>query len=166
MRLDEFQLSDGNHFVAMEYYAAIMNRTFLVLLTEKDIIGIVVRGVTASNDRGDSLTRLITDTLSPDGDLTNPLTYIDENYRQQYNEVDLIDGDLSKINKANFRLAMSDISGISYDPSKKWGMGPYPHDGKVYIAIDRSEREFIILGNQSGEKIAESVRIKLPSVLV
>lgn len=165
MRLDDFQLSDGNHFVAMEYYAAIMNRTFLVLVGEDSIVGIIVRGVTASNDRGDPLTRLIAGKMSPDGDLANPMTYVDEKYRKKYNDVDLISGDLSKVNKANFRVALSEITGVSYDPSKKWGMGPYPHDGKVYIRVGRSERELIILGDQSGEKISESIVNRLPTSL-
>jgi hypothetical protein len=33
-------------------------------------------------------------------------------------------------------------------------MGEYPHDGKVYVTTkDGKRREFIILGNQSGESI-------------
>lgn len=165
MRLDDIQLSDGNHFVAMEYYAAIMNRTFLVLITEESINGIVVRGVVASNDRGDPLTRLITGKLSPDGDLTNPNAYIDEKYRKQYNDIDLTSADMLKVHKANFRVALSEISGVSYDPSKKRGMGPYPHDGRVCIGYGGSEREFIILGNQSGEKIASSIRARLSNTI-
>ena len=149
----------------MEYYAVMMNRTYLVLLTAESLIGIVVHGVIASNDRGDLLTRLITDKLSPDGDLANPMTYVAEKYRKRYNDVDLVNGDLSRVHKANFRVALSELTNVSYDASKKWGMGPYPHDGKVYIMAGKLKREFIILGDQSGNGIAESIKSKLPSAL-
>jgi hypothetical protein len=40
-------------------------------------------------------------------------------------------------------------------------MGYYPHDGKVYIEThDGKKKEFIMLGNQSGQKIANLILIK------
>jgi len=49
-----------------------------------------------------------------------------------------------------------DITRCEYDKTKKWGMGYYPHDGKVYVETRNSnEREFIILGNQSGQSIRD-----------
>jgi len=165
LRLEEIHLTDANYFVAMEYHAFILNRTFLILIAEGRMIGIVVSGVIAANDRGDHLTRLVSDKLSPDGDLTNPLTYINERYRKKYKDIDLVSGDLSTINKANFQIALSEITDVTYDPSKKWGVGPYPHDGKIYVTANGSRREFIILGSQSGEKIAKVIQDSLPSVL-
>jgi len=149
----------------MEYYAGILNRTYLVIMTAESFIGLVVHGVIASNDRGDPLTRLIASKLSPSGDLSNPMAYVDEKYRKRYSDVDLNNGDLKQISSANFRSALSEITDVSYDPTKKWGMGPYPHDGKVYIEFRKSKREFIILGDQSGERIAAAVRDRLPSPL-
>lgn len=55
-------------------------------------------------------------------------------------------------------MALSEITDVYYDPSKKWGMGPYPRDGKVHITARRSKRELVVLGDQSGKKIADSVR--------
>jgi hypothetical protein len=56
---------------------------------------------------------------------------------------------------------LSDIKSAIYNPSKKFGMGYYPHDGRVIIeTFDNKKREFIILGNQSGESIANFITIK------
>lgn len=165
MRLDEFQLADGNYFVAMEYYAGVLNRTYLVLMTAESIIGLVVHGMIASKDRGDPLTRLITSKFSPGGNLSNPMSYVDEKYRRKYRDVDLKDGDLKRISSANFRSALSEITDVYHDPTKKRGMGPYPHDGKVYMTFGKSKREFIILGDQSGEKIVNAVKNRLPPPL-
>jgi len=137
----------------------------LVLITGESIIGLVVHGIIASNDRGDPLTRLITSKLSPSGDLSNPMAYVDEKYRRKYSNVDLKSGDLKQISSANFRSALSEVTDVYHDPSKKWGMGPYPYDGKVYIEFGKSKREFIILGDQSGERIVNAVRDRLPSSL-
>ena len=165
MKLEEFQLADGNYFFAMEYYAGVLNRTYLVLTTAESIIGLVVHRTIASSNRGDPLTRLITSNFSPSGDLSNPVAYVDEKYRTKYSDVDLQNGDLKQISSANFRSALSEITDIYHDPNKKWGMGPYPHDGKVYIEFGKSKREFVILGDQSGEKIVNAVKDRLPSPL-
>ncbi len=40
-------------------------------------------------------------------------------------------------------------------------MGYYPHDGKVYIeTFDGMKKELIVLGNQSGRKIADLILTK------
>ena len=62
------------------------------------------------------------------------------------------------LDKSNFTIPYRDIASVSFDESKKWGMGPYPHDGKVFVTTkDGSKREFIILANQSGQSIARDV---------
>jgi len=62
------------------------------------------------------------------------------------------------VSKANFRIARESITDVKYDSSKKWGMGYYPHDGKVYVNSSTSgRREFIIMGNQSGKRISEII---------
>jgi hypothetical protein len=44
MKIGDFEFTDKNHFVAMEYYWLILNRTFLILLMEDQLIGIKVHG--------------------------------------------------------------------------------------------------------------------------
>ncbi len=93
------------------------------------------------------------------------MAYVGEKYRRKYGHVDLNSGDLKQISSANFRSALSEVTDVYHDPSKKWGMGQYPHDGKVYIEFGKSKREFIILGDQSGEKIANALKNRLTSSL-
>jgi hypothetical protein len=45
MKFKDFELKDNNHFIAMQYYRLILNRTFLVLLTKDLVIGIKVNGL-------------------------------------------------------------------------------------------------------------------------
>ena len=67
-------------------------------------------------------------------------------------------------NKANFRINISEINHIYYDPKKKWGMGNYPHDGKIYIETFNGKRkELIILGGQSGQGIVDWITNLLPT---
>ena len=66
-----------------------------------------------------------------------------------------------ELNKTNFLLKTSDIKSAVYNPAIKFGMGPYPHDGRITIeTYDNKKREFIILGNQSGESIANFITTK------
>jgi hypothetical protein len=50
-------------------------------------------------------------------------------------------------------MLLSDISTVEYNPKKKWGMGYYPHSGRVYINKAGRTREFIVLGKQSGSDV-------------
>ena len=154
MRLFDFKLIEGNHFVAMEYYGLILNRTFLILLAETHMIGVVANGLISVRSAADPLTSIITDALSVHGDLHNPLSYLKEKYLNRVKNLNLLGDDFLKINRANFRIRFDEISEVTYDPRKKWGMGYYPHDGKVYVTTHGNRREFIILGDQSGRAIA------------
>ena len=128
MRLTDFKLVEGNHFVAMEYYALILNRTLLVLLTETSLIGVVANGLVSVRIGAGPLTSIITENLSIHGDLDNPLSYLKDKYLNRARHVDLLGDELLKLNRANFRMRFDEISEVTYDPRKKWGMGYYPHD--------------------------------------
>jgi hypothetical protein len=155
MRISEFEFTSDNHFVAMEYYWLILNRTFLVLITNDALIGIKVHGPIGV-ESSDALTGLVP--LAINGDLQNPYAYISPKYIARIKDIDLRLNDFLSANGANFRINKSDIIETTYDSRKKWGMGYYPHDGKVYVRTrDYKKREFIILGSQSGEKIVHSL---------
>lgn len=151
MRITEFQFSPNNHFVAMEYHWLILNRTFLILITDNELIGIKVHGPIGV-ESSDALVNLVP--LTVDGNLQNPYSYISAKYLDRIKDIDLKSNAFLKANTSNFRINKSDIVAVSYDKSKKWGMGYYPHDGKVYLRTrDNKKREFIILGSQSGQEI-------------
>jgi len=126
-------------FVAMEYYALMLNRTFLVSVTGERLVGVVCRGLTS--EPGPGIFNLLVAPMVVRGDLNDPRSYVS-------------DRRLRASNRANFSIDLKDVKHVRYDKRKKWGMGQHPHDGKVYVEIADSQREFIILGTQSGEDIA------------
>jgi hypothetical protein len=142
---DALALADQNRdmwsFVAMEYYALILNRTYLVLIDENRIHGIVCRGLT-SIENGIGVAHALTEHLAVRGDLNDPKSYV-------------VERQLISHNSANFTIPLSEVSSIAYNPGKKWGMGYYPHDGRVFIQTSLQRRELIILGDQSGQGIAD-----------
>lgn len=158
MKLKELVLTEHNHFVAMEYYYLILNRTYLVIKTSGYLIGIQANGMVSVEGGKDILTRQVTAAMAVKGDLNNPYSYIKNSYLQKVWELDLLDGSILQAGKANFIIKQSDIQSAVYNPAKKFGMGPYPHDGRVTIeTFEQQKREFIILGNQSGEHIAQLI---------
>jgi hypothetical protein len=161
MKLSDIELTDNNHFIAMEYYYLILNRTFLVIKTKGFLIGVQGNGLVSVEGGKDILTRQITSNMAIKGDLTNPYSYLKNKYLEKIANLNLIDGSIIEANKTNFLIKLSDIKSATYNPSKKFGMGPYPHDGRVTIeTFENKKREFIILGNQSGENIANLITTK------
>lgn len=158
MQIGNFELKPGNYFVAMEYYRLVFNRTFLVLITDEMLIGIKVRGIAGAKTGSDP----IVDALVPgvDGDLQDPFTYLSAKYTAGLSTLDVMSDELLKRSRANFRIERKDILKVRYDPTRKWGMGYYPHDGRVYVDKMWGSREFIILGNQSGQAIADVLNRK------
>jgi len=145
----------------MEYFYLILNRTFLVIKTKGYLIGIQGNGLVSVEGGKDILTRQITTNMAIKGDLTNPYSYLKNKYLEKITDLNLIDGSIVEANKTNFLIKLSDIKSANYNPSKKFGMGPYPHDGRVVIeTFDNKKREFIILGNQSGKNIANLITTK------
>ncbi len=156
MKFKDIELNDENHFVGMEYYFLILNRTFLIIKINNNLIGILGNGMISTEGGKDILTRKITSSLAVKGDLTNPNTYLKNKYLEKIDDVDLLDGSILNENKANFIIKIKDIKEVKYNSNKKFGMGAYPHDGRITIETHNNNkiREFIILGNQSGQKIS------------
>lgn len=156
MKLKDIELTEDNHFVAMEYYFLILNRTFLVIKINGYLVGIQGNGLISveAGAGSDFLTKAVVSTMAVKGDLNNPYSYLKASYLKKIENVSLLAGNLTSLNNTNFIIKISDIKDVKYNPSKKWGMGYYPHDGRVTIqTFDNKKREFIILGNQSGQKI-------------
>jgi hypothetical protein len=154
LKLSDFELKEGNHFIAMQYYGLILNRTFLVLITEEYLIALKVNGIVSVEvNHGNPITRKITNSLAITDDLENPYSYAKNSFLNRLAEKDIYGEDIIEDCSCNFKIPKSDITEVYYDKKKKWGMGPYPHDGKVYIKTRNKNIEFIILGNQSGKKV-------------
>ena len=161
MKLRDYELKEENHFVAMEYYNLIMNRTFLVLILEDYLIGLKVNGLVSSEGGGDPITRAVTKKMSIQDDLENPYSYVKSKYFRKMENLDILGPEILSTEKSNFKISREKIESVTYDKRRKWGMGHYPHDGKVYVKTKNGrKREFIILGSQSGEGIKERVEKK------
>jgi len=154
MTFKDFELQEGNHFIAMEYYGLILNRTFLILITDKYLIGLKVNGLISVEGGSGDLSRWLSQKMVVRGDLQNPYSYIKSKYLLKIEDLDIFGGEILKAQDSNFKITRRKIQSVTYDKSKKWGMGYYPHDGKVYVKEENArKKEFIILGSQSGEKI-------------
>jgi hypothetical protein len=169
MLLKDFALDDGNYFIAMEYHTLILNRTYLVVIKKDFLLGLKVNGIVSVEVEAmeNPLTPIVARTFSIKGDLNDPFSYVKNKYvlRLLNEDIDL-DFILQK-DKANFKIYKSDIISVTYNNSKKWGMGYYPHDGKVYIQTsDKKKREFIILGDQSCEAITDWITNTRPKTKV
>jgi hypothetical protein len=161
MKFKDFKLNSENHFIAMQYFGLILNRTFLILLTKDQIIGLKVNGLVSVESGGSGLTKEIINTMTVKGDLQNPYSYVKSKYVDRLQDLVLTDNYILKQDKSNFVIRRDNINSVYYDPKKKWGMGYYPHDGKVYVVTnDGKKKEFIVLGNQSGHKIANLLLTK------
>ena len=162
MQLKDYELTEGNHFVAMEYYNLIFNRTFLVLITDQYLIGVKVNGMVSVEAGVDNLVRSATRAMAIKGDLQNPYAYMKNSYLNQLVDLDIYGEDIINVQKPNFKISRSEIESVSYDSRKKWGMGYYPHDGKVYVVTKNGKKkEFIILGAQSGKEIENWIEGKV-----
>lgn len=161
MKFSAYELQEGNHFMALEYYALILNRTFLVLLTPMHLVGVKVNGPISAEGGKDALTRAITHAMAVQ-DVNNPYAYGRERYLKAVDDLDLFGEEILQKSRGNFRLAYADIASVQHDPRKKWGMGPYPHDGKIYLTTKAGQKkELIPVGQQNGAAIAQAIQRKI-----
>ncbi|MBT9393673.1 hypothetical protein KLP40_10910 [Hymenobacter sp. NST-14] len=158
MTLKEFVLKENNHFVAMEYYNLIMNRIFLVLVTHEKLIALKVNGMVSIESGGNILANEMVKSLVVRGDLSNPYSYIKEKYIRDIENINFLSDEALNKHKGSFVISRDDIKSAWHNSNKKWGMGYYPHDGRVYIeTVQGGNKELIILGNQSGEEIVNMI---------
>lgn len=161
MKFKDFELNNDNHFIAMQYYGLILNRTYLVLMTNDRIIGLKVNGLVSVDGGGNILAKELSKTMTVKGDLQNPYSYVKSKYINRLQDLELVDSEIVEQDRSNFVIKRAYIINAYYDPRKKWGMGYYPHDGKVYVETnDGKKKELIVLGSQSGHRIASLILTK------
>jgi len=80
MKLKDYELKEGNHFIAMQYHTLLLNRTFLILITDENLIGLKVNGMVSVEGGGDPLTRSMTKKMAILDDLDNPYSYMKSEY--------------------------------------------------------------------------------------
>jgi hypothetical protein len=126
-------------FVAMEYYALILNRTFVVFIAPDGLYGWKAQGPVAAD--------------SPS--YFNP-------YARMLEDLDLMQ-DLNAVRElANLRggfvIPRSEIASVEAIHRKKWGLGKIPHSGRAVIHfVHGGRREFILLGNVNVDGTREAI---------
>ena len=161
MKFQEFERQENNHFIAVEYYALMLNRTLMVLLTLTHLIGVKVKGLLSVEGGANPITRLLTRAMAVQ-DVDNPYAYVKEKYLKEVADMALAGEKILRASSGNFRLAYANIASVHHDSRKKWGMGPYTHDGKIHLTTKTgTKKEFIMIGLQDGAAVAQAIASKL-----
>ena len=125
-------------FIAMQYYAGILNRTVKVYVLEEMLSVATIGGP------------LATPMLATE-EWYDPNFYVDQTLASELKKFNPLSKPFLLVDKSNYQIKQSSIAKVEYDPTDKWGMGSVPHSGKILVqTTDGSEHEFILLGSQDG----------------
>ena len=127
-------------FVAMEYFALILNRSFLIFLTDEGLHGWRFHGAVSSFEPlfYEPVEALLDDPdMAPDSQAFNELMKRRHTFLWPYTEIESVD----------------------FVNRQKWGMGPIPHAGRIRLKFKRfgRHRELILLGNPHGQIIRDAI---------
>lgn len=149
-------------FIAMEYVGGIGNRILKVRITDSLIFAAKVKGLTSETTPYWFINN--TELVIPDDVRDNPNAYVQSKKEVLYFDIDfgkITPTEFLKINQNNFVIRKSDLIKFYHNPKKKWGMGSYPHNGRIFIISRRSKfnekekRELILVGEQDEKAILE-----------
>ena len=130
-------------FVAMEYFGLVLNRSFLIFITEGGLRGWKFHGVVSSME---PLFYLPAEVLLDDPEMT-PGSQAFENFMRQHH---------------GFVWPYSEIRSVEFLDRQKWGMGPIPHDGRLRLRFSRhASRELILLGSPQGQLIRSMIASRI-----
>lgn len=142
-------------FLAMQYYALMLNRTYKVFVTDKMICGAKVLGLVASppTPRTDQL-----DADSWEATLAATL----------YERLDVTSPGFLRMNFANFQISWQDVEGIEFSASPKWGMGNVPYSGRIFLRLKSGRsKELILVGQHNGPAICKWLnKVRIDSSLL
>ncbi|HSW97242.1 MAG TPA: hypothetical protein VLF89_05440 [Candidatus Saccharimonadales bacterium] len=131
-------------FIAMRYYALMLNRTFRILITDTYVCGIRVMGSIASP-------------ITVDSHWQNPEFYVDKNLEDKYKNKDFDSKEYLLVDKANFCILREDILRVDYYQTK-FGMGQIPYSGRIAIVTKNGKKiELILLGSQDVKSITKHI---------
>ena len=133
-------------FVALEYYAFILNRTYKIFVTEELVCGAIVRGLLPSPPIASA-------------PWYDPNFYPRQRILRRYDNVDVSSDAFARKSYWNFQLPRSEIADVRFTSAPKWGMGNVPYSGRIILhyRLGRS-RELILLGRQDGPSICDLLR--------
>jgi hypothetical protein len=127
-------------FVALKYWAFILNRTYKIVVTRQAICGIRVEYTLTSPKYGAGV------------EWQQPEFYVNEMLEKKYQDSDFNLDNYLRIDSANFKILRADIVQINYF-AKKWGMGKVPYSGRLVLETKNGNTELILLGKQNALEI-------------
>jgi hypothetical protein len=134
-------------FVALEYYALILNRVYLVLVGDRVVAGAYMRGPIAAVPFPETAWQ--------------PGYWLSERQLRRYGGVDVSGAEFPGRHWFNFQLRRSEIADVRFNARPKWGMGTVPYSGRLHVTLRSGrQRELILLGGQDGPSIRDRL---LPS---
>jgi hypothetical protein len=141
------QITDGTWtFVAMQYYFGILNRTYLVFVTDRIICGAKVKGLTSAP-------------RAPDARWKDPLFYVSPDLASRYACMVVGSDEFLASCRANFRITKSEIRDVEFSQKSKWGMATVPYSGRIFLRMKSGKSiELILLGDQDGNRIRDRVQ--------
>jgi hypothetical protein len=126
-------------FVAMEYFALILNRSFLVFISDDGLRGWKFSGPVTTN---------FPEFYKPAEELLDD----PEMAHGSASFNDLMNG------QGTFFIPYSEISSVVFAGKTKWGMGPILHSGILTLGLTSGrKREFILLGAAYGDGIRDLI---------
>ena len=157
-------IKDIQVFYAMEYVNIIGNRILKVWITSERIFAAKVKGMTSETTRYSFInnTSLVVDRRKRN----SPQEYANQTEEARYSEVDfnsINSIEFLEMNKGNFIITKTNIEDSYHNPAKKWGMGRYPHNGRIILRLkkessnNKTKREFILIGKQNKNRILNSI---------
>ena len=136
---ETFQMSCARGFLAMEYYLLILNRSYVIFSYPEGLYGWKFSGPVSTR---------------------NPLFF--QPFEELARDATIVPGSEAfqefMEQPGSFFIARAEIASANYDSRRKWGMGPVPHSGKIYVRLTSGKvREFILLGSQDGPSVCAAV---------
>ena len=158
MTLNDFVLTDNNHFIGSQQYKFLFKRVFLVLITKNYLIGLVCNNSLSVETDTDILVNRQTVSTSKRGSFQNPYSYLKTKMVKKITNKYMFDQSIFAVDKANFRLDRNDVKSVTHSSSKATYLGNFPSDGSVFIeTLEGVLLQFDLLGEQSGKDTAQSI---------
>jgi len=136
------------NFVALEYCYGILNRTYVVFVTDEMICGARVRGPLPAP-------LLVTERWS------DPYFFPRPSHVSRYAGIDLTSAGFKKMSLANFQIPLGEVEKVWLNSDPKWGMGTVPYSGRIHLRLRNGKtRELILLGKQDAPSLVERLRTR------
>lgn len=157
-------IAQTEEFTAMEYVGGIGNRILKVWVTDSLIFAAKVKGLTSETTFSplDNTELVVSNEKRHDHE-----SYVNKEKSSIYSDIDfssITPKKFLEIDSKNFVIRKIDIIDFYHNPKKKWGMGGYPHNGRIFIISNPTEynskktREFILIGSQDEKPILEWIK--------